>query len=536
MTQSATLHSAPDSSRRQRPHMSLRVRHVAEGVVYHLTFEGDVQRLSGGQLRRHLAQICHIPPTEQQLSVRGAAFPPQALGSSLGLRQEDTVDLVRTSRPNGGDGADPSPPLSKQRRGQSAATVSSLRPSTNAGTMSPEAPYNVYNGTGGTAPQPPHKYSSSFPSTRQPDDIADHATSSVGSTATSNTRMAPSPERLIEGATPPLSQHYPPQPQPQQQRHRHRDSTQDDSQFPLWTSATSLSSLPPRRRDEGEGASPQPHVPLKGTTTRSSQPPYSPAQPGADRSHLDTSTHHRSSSYHRPSYEVPSPYEQQRRRQQQPPSQQLQHPQQRGEEYYPQAEQMPADSSANYPSKQPPQCGARNGLNQSRMDPVGSGSGSAGRPRRSSPPSSLPPPPPSSFERDGDVTQHRSVVPASPASPAARCVPVRADDLETLLDEQEYIWQMEDYRFRTERLNRLTALQNRRRDLTFEAARCDEALAEVSSQLQRERRKLTELQDAMSLHTASLNRFGTRNEEGLARASVDDVEDDNAAEVVEVDV
>jgi hypothetical protein len=558
---SSSLNDAPGGggngsggSRPRRPRTSLRVRNVAEGVVYHLVFEGDVQRLSGRQLRHHLAQICRIPPAEQELLVRGAVFAADVLGSAVGLQQDDTVELVR--REGGYTTTDVSAaaaelaPFQKKNRGYSAATASSLRPSTDAGTMSPEALNNddVGNGERGTSfpsptattvrssVPPPHTRSSSTsrqdPGLRRGGAAEAHvayAASSMGSTATSTTRIAPSPERLIE-------QHRQP---PVQRPHCH-DSMQDGSQLQLWTSATTLSSFPAGGLD-GEGESPRPHMPSKAAAR--SAPPLPPLshhqhRPAAqllrphsvERSPLNSSAYYGDSGVHRPSYEVPSPYEQQRRR---PPERVLE--EREAVEYAHHAFSPPPPQSQPY--------GTRNGLNQSHMDRRQSGSSGVSRPRPSysfdtSTAAAVAgeTPPPSHL--DPSVLQHHSVISAAPA----RYIPVRADDLETLLDEQDYIWQMEEYRFRTERLNRLNALQNRQRELAFEAARYDQAVAVVSRQLQRERRKLTELQDAMSQHTSSLNRSRKRSaKEGCARCGgvesyEDEGGDDAASEVIEVDI
>ncbi|CAG9576811.1 conserved hypothetical protein [Leishmania major strain Friedlin] len=80
----------------------------------------------------------------------------------------------------------------------------------------------------------------------------------------------------------------------------------------------------------------------------------------------------------------------------------------------------------------------------------------------------------------------------------ARGAVIRADELETILDEQNYIWQMEEYRFRTERQKRLTALQHRQHELMLESARYDQAVAEVERQLARERQRLEELRQMMA--------------------------------------
>lgn len=514
---------------RHRPRMSLRVRNMAEGVVYHLVFEGDVRRLSGRQLRHHLAHICHIPPAEQQLFVRGERFTADMLGAAVGLQQEDIVDLMRGEPLNERDpksNSSISVPaavgLSAGRNGRRsrsiAATASSLRPSTDAGTLSPEAPNDndddAYPRRGRTHPHTAAGTAMSYVRGA----AAAHPTSSVGSTATTNTRKAPSPERLVEQQEQSRRPHPSPRPSPQQRqqgRQQHYDgSMQDDSKLPLWTSATTLSSFSGSRRDRydaynnNNGQSPRPQAPPHYKAPPHSTYP-SPPQPqplNAEPSPNDSSVFY-SANHRRPSYEVPLPHQHQQRQQQR--QQQLQQ-QQQG-------------------------CGARNGLNQSRMEHV----------RGASPLSfsSSPPLPTysSSFFDANDTASQRGGAVAAARTPQARYVPVCADDLEMLLDEQDYIWRMEEYRFRTERLNRLTALQNHQRELAFEATRYDQAVAVVSSQLQRERRKLAELQEAMSHHTDSLNRFSRLDEKshmqhGLSSTDGGEEEDDHMSEVIDVDV
>ncbi|KPI89934.1 hypothetical protein ABL78_1006 [Leptomonas seymouri] len=564
MSQSPTLNNSLDSSHRSHPRTSLRVRNVSEGVVYHLVFEGNLQRLSGRQLRHHLAQICHVPPSEQHLFVHGAAFPAMALGASVGLRQDDTVELVRASdhRGSSGGGAGRSPSLPNAHRGQSAVAASSLRPSTDAQTMSPASPYDdTYGGVRGFAQPLPPNSSPAFPS-RQPT-LGGGGAAAVGHTATPNSLIAPSPNRLIEGSWSPHRAQRQQQPyqhgdvrtsrQPrsaetrrslptaegaslqfqQQQQHQQEqqgtESTQDDSQLPLRTSATNLSLLPGGYQTE-EGGSPHPHMPSKGAGSGPARPP-DPPPPIAERSRVDASEYYDSSGYYRPSYEVPSPYEPQRRR----PRPSQQHPQRA---YDLQAERMPVHPSSDHPAQRQQQDGTRNGLNQSRMGPVLSGSASVGRTHRS--PllsSSLPLQAPPPFPCAAEALQHHSAHPAATAgAPSARYASIRADDLATLLDEQDYIWRMEEYRFRTERVNRFTALQNRQRELAFEAARCDEAVAEVAGQLQRERRKLMELQEAMSRRATSLGRFNKRiGGGGLSRRAEDNAGDGDGVEVVDAD-
>ncbi|AYU80093.1 hypothetical protein CGC20_32370 [Leishmania donovani] len=100
------------------------------------------------------------------------------------------------------------------------------------------------------------------------------------------------------------------------------------------------------------------------------------------------------------------------------------------------------------------------------------------------------------------------------SAPAARSAVIRADELETILDEQNYIWQMEEYRFRTERQKRLTALQHRQHELTLESARYDQAVAEVERQLARERQRLEKLQQVMT-HNATTSCSLIDREHGL---------------------
>ncbi|CBZ28305.1 conserved hypothetical protein [Leishmania mexicana MHOM/GT/2001/U1103] len=100
------------------------------------------------------------------------------------------------------------------------------------------------------------------------------------------------------------------------------------------------------------------------------------------------------------------------------------------------------------------------------------------------------------------------------SAPVARSAVIRADELETILDEQNYIWQMEEYRFRTERQKRLTALQHRQHELTLESARYDQAVAEVERQLARERQRLEELQRVMA-HNATTSCLLIDREHGL---------------------
>ncbi|KAK7195930.1 hypothetical protein NESM_000526100 [Novymonas esmeraldas] len=478
-----------DRARRSpRPRTSVRVRNVVAGVVYHLVFEGDVRRLSGRQLRHHLARISHVPPSEQQLFVHGQMFEPDANGAAVGLQEDDVIDLVQIAADGGLDVRGP-------RGGASAAAVSSPRPSTNTGTLSPEAPRQGYS----------HPLNGVGPGERG----AGGGSASASMASAASTRRAPSPDRLVSAAAPP-----PPPPPPPQHNHSwldvadarpprslaaevhqsrgahpaeslpypHRAPQLNDSSLPLWTSATTLSSLPSGadgHRSRDVAASPRPRMPAETQASLQPPPPLTYA-PSASKEHRRL----------RPSYEVASPP---------PPLHTSPSP-----TYDPLTEAL-------WASPPPPPHGGHGahatpaaGLNHSRYDD----------------------------HYDGDVGElvHRRGTPSPPTHPRASGtavrsgsggVVIRADELHTILDEQNYVWQMEDYRFRTERQNRLVALQQRQRELTFESVRYDEAVAEVERQLARERQRLVELQRAMLGHHTTASSLQSAGLHHVARTSSD---------------
>ncbi|KAG5501088.1 hypothetical protein GH5_04682 [Leishmania sp. Ghana 2012 LV757] len=474
-----------------RPRTSLRVRNVAAGVIYHLVFEGDLHRLSGKQLRHHLTRISHVPPAEQQLFVRGQSFTENTTGAAVGLREGDVVDFVQTiadARDHDGRG--------NHRGSKSAGTASSLRPSTDAGTLSPLMPRH-----GSFIPQ----------GIRVTDGEGSVSSASVpmASTAAASPRRAPSTDRLISAApssveggrgqaTKPLDLAYEPRTGPPPQERR--PAPLSDSSLPLWTTATTLSSVPSGHwpnGGSGDAESPRPQMPAQ-LQSRPAQgypqtagppyayPPPSPPPPG----YLARPSASQCDRRRQPSYEVMTPPP--------PMSQRSQAPL---------ASVSPLNASAAVAQRPEPAghhgvyAAPAAGLNYSHCDDhrscfreqVGrdpSPSQHAQQPQVVLPPvTSLP-------LHDGPT----SLVPA----PVTRGAVISADEMQTILEEEEYVWQMEAYRFRTERLNRLTALQRRQRELALESTRYDQAMAEVERQLARERRKLDELEQAMA-HNATIS-------------------------------
>jgi hypothetical protein len=94
---------------------TVKIRNVAEGVVYHLTFDGDLGRLTGYQLKQHIESIAGIPPARQTLSVNGHLMANETVASSLGLRDGSVVVLETIS-------AAPQQPVLQQQPAVRSAT------------------------------------------------------------------------------------------------------------------------------------------------------------------------------------------------------------------------------------------------------------------------------------------------------------------------------------------------------------------------------------------------------------------------------
>ncbi|KAG5501550.1 hypothetical protein JKF63_03380 [Porcisia hertigi] len=481
-------YASPSRSREQghhspRPRTSLRVRNVAAGVIYNLIFEGDVQRLSGKQLRVHLARISHVPPEEQQLFVHGRSFTPNVVGAAVGLRSNDVIDFFRTVEDGRGhDG------LGACNGRDATANASSLRPFTEVATPPPQGLWQGNPGPVGSPPKGGGRGARSL-------------TASMASIASASTRRAPSPDRLVN-PTPPATRGGQCQVTTsddiayQQKQQQHNSAMLNDSSLPLWASATTLSSLPSGAWSSGMGVgaeSPRPQMPAKPSSspmhgfTPASVLSYAYPRSSQRLQKLPTRPSVSPSDYRRQgSYEVASP-------------------------------PLPLpprlhNSNASHPPPPPPSrpgpmmdyrdpsAAPSAGLNHSRYDEHRSNlseEASCGL----STPQHLP-------RQQRTYRPHAvSSVPHNGASPpvsglATHSAVIRADELETILDEENYRWRMEAYRFHTERENRLTALQHRQRELMLESARYDQEVAEVERRLAREQRKLAELQ-RMMVHNAT---------------------------------
>lgn len=64
----------------------LRVRNIRESAVYHLTFDGDIGRLTGYQLRAHIKSICGASIEQQILTFNGQPISNDCTGYEVGLR------------------------------------------------------------------------------------------------------------------------------------------------------------------------------------------------------------------------------------------------------------------------------------------------------------------------------------------------------------------------------------------------------------------------------------------------------------------
>ncbi|KAG5475436.1 hypothetical protein LSCM1_03553 [Leishmania martiniquensis] len=473
-----------------RPRTSLRIRNVAAGVIYHLVFEGDLHRLSGKQLRHHLARISHVPPAEQQLFVHGQSFAPHVVGAAVGLHEDDVVDFVQTTADvRDYDGRD------SCSGGNSIGAASSLRPSTDAGTLSPLMPWQ-----GSAIPQ--------GVKTMRREGNASSASVAMAPTAAASPCRAPSPDRLVGASSPAVQGDrgqattganlvYEPHAGPLPQERR--PAPLSDSSLPLWATATTLSSLPSGNglnSRSGAAESPRPQMPAQFYSypaegyPQASGPPHAhrPLSPLPSRS-LARPSASQSDRRQQSSYEVRSPplsISQWSRA--------------------PLAPLSPLSASApatpEMTSRHGVYAAPAAGLNYSHYDD--NRSHFREQVSRDLSPSQRAQPPPQHQAYRPPVTatalqdEPASLVPA----PVARGAVISADEIETILDEEEYVWQMEEYRFRTERQNRLTALQRRQRELALESTRYDQAMAEVERQLARERRKLNDLQRAMS-HNAT---------------------------------
>lgn len=78
----------------------LRVRNIRESAVYHLTFDGDIGRLSGHQLRAHIKSICGVPVEQQILTYNGQPITNEATGYEVGLRPGAMLILDFINRPS----------------------------------------------------------------------------------------------------------------------------------------------------------------------------------------------------------------------------------------------------------------------------------------------------------------------------------------------------------------------------------------------------------------------------------------------------
>ncbi|GET89853.1 hypothetical protein, conserved [Leishmania tarentolae] len=478
-----------EGGRSPPPRTTLRVRNAAAGLLYHLVFEGDVQRLSGRQLRHHLARISHVPATEQQLFVHGQLFAPDAVGASVGLREEDVVDLVQVAenvRDDDGGGT--------RGGSDSVGTESSPPPSSNAGTLSPKMPWQS------------RSRSEVANTTRRVGGAISASASRVSSTASASTRRAPSPDRLVnalpfaasggrgssrKGNSVEVKLRTEPQLLP-----RHRPPL-NDSSLPLWTSATTLSSLPSGNwpnSGSGDAESPLPQMPSPGYAKAASPPHAYPELPSQPPELLARPLPSQADLRQQWSYEVGSP-----------PPQMWQQSCTPFTSLSPLNAPPPLTSQPRPASHREAHAEPAAGLNYSHYDDRRS----AFREQAShdlSPTQRAP--------KQQQVYRPRVLSPGShdrpmphASAPVARGAVIHADELETILDEQNYIWQMEEYRFRTERQKRLTALQHRQHELALESARYDQAVAEVERQLARERRKLEELQKVMSHNTTTSSLF-----------------------------
>ena len=77
---------------------TLRVRNLRESVVYHLMFDGDVRRLTGTQLKEHVASVCGIPAAQQILTFNHFQVTSETSGFDLGLHDGCTLLLDTVSR------------------------------------------------------------------------------------------------------------------------------------------------------------------------------------------------------------------------------------------------------------------------------------------------------------------------------------------------------------------------------------------------------------------------------------------------------
>lgn len=531
---SRSPHQLPTSSDRA----TVRVVNAVEGVVYHLVFDGNIRRVSGRQLRRHIQRVSHIPAEAQVLLVGDAVLPNDSTTcGKMGLDPQNAVVELRYSTD-----------AIREHSGIVASPSSSSRPSTAAGTL----PLPQQNVTGpsvwSSGPPPP------LPAT--PTGVAitgdvEHRRSTLrgqqgttsapvsSSYSTYAARRVVAPDQLAEEGLPHRSSGSPGA-APSNANGRQARSHPEVSEM---LSTTILN--PPTTLDSfltGDAAigsdSPHPRYGRDTTASSAAAAINQSLDPGRGRPLAGAAplpNQRRSISY-----EVPTPPRLMEQR----------------EPYYPHGESdWPAiphrrvspgrkSSPLLYPSDASYHCGYHHyhqpqhrhsdhlldgpaptsvGLNYSTVDPMVSPSYEESSPlvgdreMRRAASAALQRPPHPSLQRSGgggglavpyaapDLWQgnmddrhhfHDSRYDISSAQ-------LSADNLTAFYDDQNHIWEAEAQRFGNERATRLTALENQRRVLVSEAARYDAEVAMLNDRITREWQKLDELQQVLVASTSA---------------------------------
>lgn len=78
----------------------VRIRNIRESTVYHLTFDGDIGRLTGAVLKGHIKGMSGIPSEQQILTYNGQPIYNESTGYDVGLRPGSMIILDLINRPS----------------------------------------------------------------------------------------------------------------------------------------------------------------------------------------------------------------------------------------------------------------------------------------------------------------------------------------------------------------------------------------------------------------------------------------------------
>ena len=78
----------------------VRIRNIRESTVYHLTFDGDIGRLTGVVLKGHIKGMSGIPAEQQILTYNGQPIYNDSTGYDIGLRAGSMIILDLVNRPS----------------------------------------------------------------------------------------------------------------------------------------------------------------------------------------------------------------------------------------------------------------------------------------------------------------------------------------------------------------------------------------------------------------------------------------------------